>query len=86
MGLINNFLNRKQQKEQLSKIGEKKTQSVVVAAESEIVKAAPSKEKKAKTENKTEHKVKLTDKSLAFRILVKPLVTEKSAIAEHDNK
>ncbi len=86
MGLINNFLNRKQQKEQLSKIGEKKTQSVVVAAESEIVKAAPSKEKKAKTENKTEHKVKLTDKSLAFRILVKPLVTEKSAIAEHGNK
>ena len=30
MGLINNFLNRKQQKEQLSKIGEIKPQTVVV--------------------------------------------------------
>ncbi len=70
MGLISNFLHRKQKKEQLSKIGEKSA-SVVVA---------PS------TEKKTEHKVKLTDKSLAFKVLVKPLVTEKSAIAEHGNK
>ena len=72
MGLLDNFLHRKQKKEQLSKIGEKKTQSVVVAKE--------------KDEKKSEHKVKLTDKSLAFRVLVKPLVTEKSAIAEHGNK
>ncbi|MEK7131368.1 MAG: 50S ribosomal protein L23 [Patescibacteria group bacterium] len=74
MGLITNFLHRKQKKEQLSKIGEKQSASVVVE------------EKKVKTENKTEHKVKLTDKSLAFRVLVKPLVTEKSAIAENGNK
>ena len=74
MGLLNNFLHRKQKKEQLSKIGEKQSASVVVE------------EKKVKTENKTEHKVKLTDKSLAFRVLVKPLVTEKSAVAEHNNK
>ncbi len=71
MGLINNFLNRKQQKEQLSKIGEIKPQTVVVTPN---------------TENKSKHKVKLTDKSLAFRVLIKPLVTEKSAIAEHGNK
>jgi len=74
MGLLNNFLHRKQKKEQLSKIGEKQSASVVVE------------DKKVKTENKTEHKVKLTDKSLAFRVLIKPLVTEKSAIAEHGNK
>ncbi len=72
MGLLNNFLHRKQKKEQLSKIGEKQSAPVVVA-----------KEKEAK---KSEHKVKLTDHKLAFKILVKPLVTEKSAIAESKNK
>ncbi len=93
MGLLNNFLNRKQQKEQLSKIGEKQSAPVVVAKEKEA-----KKESKAKThdhadhaghahaEKKSEHKVKLTDHKLAFKILVKPLVTEKSAIAESKNK
>lgn len=81
MGLINNFLNRKQQKEQLSKIGENKPQTVVVADVKE-----EKKEAKAHDKKKSEHVVKLTDKSLAFRVLIKPLVTEKSAIAEHGNK
>lgn len=81
MGLINNFLNRKQQKEQLSKIGEKKTQTVVAAKEEKKETKAS-----AQSEKKAERKVKLTEKSLAFRVLVKPLVTEKSAVAESQNK
>lgn len=70
MGLISNWLH-KQKKARLSKAGEKKAVPVVVA---------PS------TEKKSEHKAKLADHSLAFKILVKPLVTEKSAIAESKNK
>lgn len=80
MGLLSNFLNRKQQKEQLSKIGEKQSAPVVVADETK------EKSSKGAPLGKTEHKVKLSDKSLAFRVLVKPLITEKSAIAEHGNK
>lgn len=81
MGLINNFLNRKQQKEQLTKIGENKPKSVEVADGKE-----EKKEVKTSAKKKSEHVVKLTEKSLAFRVLIKPLVTEKSAIAEHGNK
>ena len=81
MGLLNNFLNRKQQKEHLSKIGDKKTKSVVVADEK-----TDKKEEKVSAKGGSAFGGKLTDKSLAFRILVKPLITEKSAIAEHGNK
>ncbi len=80
MGLINNFLHRKQKKEQLSKIGEKSASVVVADAKEE------KKEAKVHAKKKSEHIVKLSDKSLAFKILVKPLITEKSAIAEHGNK
>ncbi|KKR35131.1 MAG: 50S ribosomal protein L23 [Candidatus Magasanikbacteria bacterium GW2011_GWA2_40_10] len=73
MGLLNNFLRRKQKKEQLAKIGEKQSAPVLVAK--------PAGESKAK-----EVKVKLANHSLAYKILVKPLVTEKSAIAESKNK
>lgn len=94
MGLLNNFLHKKQKKEQLSKIGEKKAAPVVAAKEKEV-----KKEVKAKShdhadhdhaghthaESKSENKVKASDYSLAFKILVKPLVTEKSAIAQGKN-
>ncbi len=84
MGLLNNWLH-KQKKAQLSKAGEKKAAPVVVAQEKE-----EKKESKAHAhphaEKKSEHKVKLADHSLAFKILVKPLVTEKSAVAESKNK
>ena len=73
MGLLNNFLHRKQKKDQLTKIGEKQSAPLVVAK--------PAGESKVK-----EVKVKLANHNLAYKILVKPLVTEKSAIAESKNK
>lgn len=73
MGLLNNFLHRKQKKGQLSQIGEKQSAPVVVA--------------KGKKEEKKEPAVKFTSKNVtAFKVLVKPLITEKSAIAESRNK
>jgi large subunit ribosomal protein L23 len=81
MGLLNNWL-RKKKKEQLTKTGEKKSQPVLAAS---AVSLEKEKEEK-KTKNKTEHKVKLSDQSTAFKVLVKPLVTEKSAVAESKNK
>jgi len=78
MGLLDNFLHRKQKKEQLGKIGEKKAAPVVVAKEKEA--------KHVPAEKQSEHKVKLSEKSRAFKIFVKPLVTEKSAVAESKNK
>lgn len=83
MGLLNNWLH-KQKKEQLSKAG-KKTAPVVAAQEKEEKKESKA---HAHTEKKSESKakVKLADHSLAFKILVKPLVTEKSAVAESKNK
>ena len=83
MGLLNNWFHKKN-KEQLSKTGNQ-AKSVEVAKE-----AKQSKEVKAHThkENKKEPelKVKLSDHSIAFKVLLKPLVTEKSAIAESGNK
>lgn len=84
MGLLNNFLQRKQKKEQLTKIGEKQSAPVVVAKEKEAKKEKAHDH--AHSEKKSENKVKASDYNLAFKILVKPLVTEKSAIAEHSNK
>ena len=84
MGLLNNWLH-KQKKAQLSKAGEKKAAPVVVTQKNEEKKESKAKAH-AHAENKSEHKVKLTSHKLAFKILVKPLVTEKSAIAESKNK
>ena len=95
MGLINNWLH-KQKKEQLSKAG-KKTAPVVVAqpvsakasagkGKKEVKAHVHTDDKHAHAEKKSEPKAKLADHSLAFKILIKPLITEKSAIAESKNK
>ena len=81
MGLLNNWLHKKK-KEQLNKTGNKAR--VVEAAKSDSIKPAVVKETKEVEPKK--HKVKLSDKSAAFKILVKPLVTEKSAVEESKNK
>lgn len=76
VGLLNNWLN-KNKKEQLKKTGEVK-----------VAKKEPKKEvatKEEETEVKKE-KIKLPAQSIAYKILVKPLVTEKSAVAESMNK
>ncbi len=109
MGLLNNFLHRKQKKGQLSQIGEKQSAPVVVAkekkAEKKVEKKVEKKETKAKaakahdhndhaghahaekSEKKVEQAVKFSGKNItAFKVLVKPLITEKSAIAESKNK
>jgi large subunit ribosomal protein L23 len=82
MGLLSNWFH-KQKKEQLIKTGEKKQAPVVVATPTPKGRGS---DRSVGEEKKTEHKIKLSDKSLAFKILVKPLVTEKSAIAESKNK
>ncbi len=86
MGLINNWLHKKD-KEQLHKAGEKKSQAVVVAEEK------PKAPKKKKEHDHKDHEakpvkstVKVSAGSAAFKVLVKPLVTEKSAIAESNSK
>lgn len=84
MGLLNNWLRKKKQ-EQLGKTGEKKSASVA-AVKSDSAKAAPNKSEKTAAENKAKQKVKLSAQSIAFKILIKPIVTEKSAIAESKNK
>ncbi len=84
MGLLNNFLHNKKKKEQLSKIGEKQSVPVVVAKEKETKKESKDHDHAghAHSEKNQEHKFKASDYSLAFKTLVKPLVTEKSAIAQ----
>ncbi len=93
MGLINNWLNKKD-KEQLSKTGEKKSPATAAVAKT---KTKSSPRVTAKIEKKehdhAEHEpkavksnVKVSAHSTSFRVLVKPLVTEKSAIAESKNK
>ena len=80
MGLLNNWLHKKK-KEQLTKTGAK-AKSVEIAAKSvEEGKTHVRKENEPK-----KHKIKLSENSAIFRILVKPLVTEKSAVAESINK
>lgn len=99
MGLINNWLNKKD-KEQLSKTGEKKSPATAAVAKTKTKsspRAAAKTEKTEKVEKKehdhTEHEpkqvkstVKVSAHSTSFRVLVKPLITEKSAIAESKNK
>jgi large subunit ribosomal protein L23 len=91
MGLLNNFLHRKQKKGQLSQIGEKQSAPVVVAKEKKEPKAKKEKEHDhaghSHAEKKAEPVMKFTGKNTtAFKVLVKPLITEKSAIAESKNK
>src|SRR3989344_7414612 len=93
MGLLNNFLHRKQKKGQLSQIGEKQSAPVVVAKEKKESKAkahddhAGHTHAEKKSEKKAEPAIKFSGKNTtAFKVLVKPLITEKSAIAESKNK
>lgn len=80
MGLLNNWLHKKK-KEQLNRTGAK-AKSVEVA-----VKPVEESKAHARKENEPKkHKIKLSENSAIFRILVKPLVTEKSAVAESINK
>lgn len=92
MGLLNNFLHKKQKKEQLTKIGEKQSAPVVVAKEKEVKKETKAHDHAGHdhaghthAEKKSEQAIKTSDYSLAFKILVKPLVTEKSAVAQSKN-
>lgn len=96
MGLINNWLNKKD-KEQLSKTGEKKSPATAAVAKTKTKSSPRAAAKTEKTEKKehdhAEHEpkpvkstVKVAAHSTSFRVLVKPLVTEKSAIAESKNK
>ncbi|MEK7681019.1 MAG: 50S ribosomal protein L23 [Patescibacteria group bacterium] len=77
MGLLNNWLNKKK-KEQLKKTGDKPEVKAVVKKEKEA--------KGAKTEKETKPKKILPAGSKAYQVLIRPLVTEKSAIAESANK
>lgn len=95
MGLINNWLHKKD-KDQLSKAGEKKSPAGVVAKK-EKPQALDSEKKKVVKKKEKEHvhteeaktvksTVKVATHSIAFKVLVKPLITEKSAIAESKGK
>jgi large subunit ribosomal protein L23 len=96
MGLINNWLHKKD-KDQLSKAGEKKSPAAVVAKKEKPqagdVEKKKVEKKKVKEHDHAEHEVqpvkstvKVSAHSSAFKVLVKPLVTEKSAIAESKGK
>ena len=98
MGLLNNWIHKKE-KDQLKDASEKKTPKVLVAKEKAVKAKAVAKhvghdheeEKVVKTKTKKEtepvkSKLKLSNHSTAYKVLVKPLVTEKSAIAESKNK
>ena len=95
MGLLNNWLNKKK-KEQLENAGEQKKKTAPKAAAES--KNAPEKTEKKEVKKAVKEKTdaietaevkakgKLPAGSIAYRVLVKPLVTEKSAIAESENK
>lgn len=97
MGLLNNWIHKKE-KDQLKDASEKKTPKVLVAKEKAVKAKAVAKhvghdhdeEKVSKTKEKetapAKSKLKLSNHSTAYKVLVKPLVTEKSAIAESKNK
>lgn len=98
MGLLNNWLNKKE-KNQLKDASAKKTGSVKVAKEKVIKSKTTTKHvghdhdevKVAKATKEKEvapakSKLKLSNYSTAYKVLVKPLVTEKSAVAEGKNK
>ncbi len=97
MGLLNNWIHKKE-KDQLKDASEKKTPKVLVAKEKAVKAKAVAKhvghdhdeEKVSKTKEKetapAKSKLKLSNHSTAYKVLLKPLVTEKSAIAESKNK
>jgi len=97
MGLLNNWLNKKK-KDQLKTTGEKPKTSASVKKEEakKPVKAKEIKQEvspfeaspfKEKDKEQSEVKKSKTAKNDAsYKVLVKPLVTEKSAIAESGNK
>ena len=92
MGLLNNWLNKKK-KEQLVNAGEKQRKSASRgSAESKEAPASKEDKKTAKVKTESAEKTEIKAKgklpagSIAYRVLVKPLVTEKSAIAESENK
>ena len=101
MGLLNNWLKKKD-KEQLGKAGEQKTPAAVVAKKSSAKIQSEEKKKTVKKKEEKAHdhadheekkvkavqipKVTVAAHSQSFRILIKPLVTEKSAIAESMGK
>lgn len=89
MGLLNNWLKKKQ-KEQLEKTGEK-SKSIVLKKEETAKREKAgeiSKEQKEEKAASQTHpaKAKLPSQSIADKVLLRPLVTEKSAIAESVNK
>lgn len=99
MGLLNNWLKKKDQ-EQLSQTGDKKSPAEVVVKKEKASAEAPVKKttkKKAAAHDHAEHEEKKTKTasvvaakvaahSQSFKVLVKPLVTEKSAISESVGK
>lgn len=89
MGLLNNWLHKKD-KDQLKDAGEKKPRPVKVATEktkSDTKHVGHDHvEAKGKEAKPVKSKLKLSNHSTAYKVLVKPLVTEKSAIAESKNK
>lgn len=92
MGLLNNWFHKKE-KDQLKKTGEKKARLVDGSKEKKV---ANPEDKHEKHDHKNGHqdkvvetaksKVKLSKHSTAYKTLVKPLVTEKSAIFESAGK
>lgn len=99
MGLLNNWLKKKDQ-EQLSQTGDKKSSADVVVKKEKVSTETPVKKtakKKAVAHDHAGHEEKKTKTativpatvavgSLSFKILVKPLVTEKSTISEGTGK
>lgn len=91
MGIIKNWLHKKDE----NKSGDKKSPAAAVA-KTKIKSSARVVEKAEKKEKEHDHKdhepkpvksnVKVATHSTSFKVLIKPLVTEKSAIAESHNK
>lgn len=96
MGLLNNWLHKKD-KDQLKDTSQKKPGSVKAVKEeikkSAVVNKTASTKHADHTHAKeqtdaapTKPKMKLSPQSTAYKVLIKALVTEKSAIAESKNK
>lgn len=83
VGLLNNWLKKKK-KEQLEQTGEVKVAKKEAVAKKEPKKVKEKIQEEAVTVKK--EKIKLPAQSIAYKVLIKPLVTEKSAIAESINK
>src|SRR5688500_16969422 len=82
MGLLNNWLNKKK-KEQLEHAGDK--QAAKVVAEKIVKEKKQDKPRAAEVPVAADQK-KTASTGVAYKILIKPLVTEKSAVAQSNNK